>query len=285
MINRCRLSWFLSTLALGLFTQAGFAENVVVHDSIAYKSGSALSDYERERCSLDLYLPEGTSDFPIIVWFHGGGLTAGDKQTQADIALSLAGRGIGVAAVNYRLSPRVTFPAYIDDAAASVAWVLDHVDDYDGDAEKVFVSGHSAGGYLVAMLGLDESYLGAHGHELADLAGLIPISGQMVTHATVREERGLPSERPLIDEAAPAFHVRADAPPLLAIAGSEDLPARPEENRYLVAAMKAVEHADATYLEVEGRNHGTIVSGIPDPDDAVARAILDFVERVSGLAD
>lgn len=288
MINRRRLNlriWLSSMLAFGLYAPAGFAGDVVVHDSIAYKSGSALSDYERERCSLDLYLPEGMSDYPVIVWFHGGGLTAGDKQTQADIARSLAGRGIGVAAVNYRLSPRVTFPAYIADAAASVAWVLDRIDDYGGDAGKVFVSGHSAGGYLVAMLGLDETYLEAHGHELAELAGLIPISGQMVTHATVREERGLPAERPLVDEAAPAFHVRADAPPLLAIAGSEDLPARPEENRYLVAAMKAVGHPDATYLEFAGRNHGSIVSGIPDPDDAVARAIVDFVERVSGPAD
>jgi dipeptidyl aminopeptidase/acylaminoacyl peptidase len=131
------------------------------------------------------------------------------------------------------------------------------------------------------MLGLDESYLGTFGHGLDDLAGLIPISGQMVTHETVRNERGLPAGRPIVDEAAPVFHVRADAPPLLAIAGSEDLPARPEENRYLVAAMKAVGHADSTYREFAGRNHGTIVSGIPEADDPVAGAIVEFVERVS----
>jgi acetyl esterase/lipase len=275
-----RLAWLV---ALGTWAHAAFAEDVVVHSNIAYKSGSALSDYERERCFLDLYVPQGASDYPVIVWFHGGGLTAGDKaeQTQADIARSLAARGIGVAAVNYRLSPRAGFPAYVEDAAASVAWVLDHIADYDGDASNVFVSGHSAGGYLVAMLGLDESYLGTFDHGLDDLAGLIPISGQMVTHETVRNERGLPAGRPIVDEAAPVFHVRADAPPLLAIAGSEDLPARPEENRYLVAAMKAVGHTDSTYREFEGRNHGTIVSGIPEADDPVAGAIVEFVERES----
>jgi acetyl esterase/lipase len=220
----------------------------------------------------------------MLVWFHGGGLTAGDKAeaTQADIARSLAARGIAVASVNYRLSPRATFPAYVDDAAASVAWVLEQVAAYGGDPDKVFVSGHSAGGYLAAMVGVDKTLLAAYGHAPDELAGLIPVSGQMITHGTVRQERGLPDDRPLVDEAAPAFHVSAAAPPVLAIAGSEDLPARPEENRYFVAALNAVDHPDASYREFEGRNHGTIVTQIPEPGDPVAEAMLEFIDRVSG---
>lgn len=272
--------------AFWLHADAGLAGDVVVHEDISYKSGSGLSEYERERCALDLYIPEGVRGFPVVVWFHGGGLTAGDKAeaTQAGIARSLAARGIGVASVNYRLSPRATYPAYVEDAAASVAFVLDRIADYGGDPAKVFVSGHSAGGYLAAMVGLDEGYLAAHGRGIDELAGLIPISGQMVTHATVREERGLPPERPIVDAAAPVFHVRADAPPFLAIAGSEDLPARPEENRYFVAAMRSLSHPDATYLEIEGRNHGSIVTGIPADGDPVAAAIVDFIARVGGQA-
>jgi acetyl esterase/lipase len=273
----------LSLVLAFAVASAAYGQDVVVHENIAYKSGSGLTDYERERNVLDLYLPPGASDFPVIVWFHGGGITGGDKAgMQAPIAEALARRGIAVASANYRLSPRVNFPAYIEDAAASVAWVLDHIDEYGGDAEIVFVSGHSAGGYLAAMVGLDGSYLRAYGHALADLAGLIPISGQMVTHATVRAERGLPEDRPLIDSAAPSFHVGADAPPFLAIAGSEDLPARPEENRYFIAAMKAVEHADATYREFAGRDHGSIVTRIPESNDPVAGAIVEFVARLSG---
>jgi len=270
--------WF-GTFSGDRIAHVAFAADVVVHENIAYKSGRGLSDYERERSVLDLYLPEGRSDFPIIVWFHGGSLTAGDKaqETQAGIARSLAARGIGVASVNYRLSPLVSYPAYIEDAAASVAWVLDNVEDYQGSSRRVFVSGHSAGAYLASMVGLDDQYLAAHGHEPSDLAGLIPISGQMVTHATVRGERGLPGNRPIVDAAAPAYHVRSDAPPVLAIAGSEDLPARPEENRYFIAAMHAIEHPDAAYIEFDGRNHGSIVTGIPNADDPVAGVIVDFV--------
>lgn len=271
----------VSLIAVFLFAAPTFSQDVRM--DVPYRSGDGLTDYQRERSKLDIYLPDDASGFPTVVWFHGGGLTAGDKAegTQAAIAGSLADRGIGVVSVNYRLSPRASFPAYVEDAAAAVAWVLDHIDDYGGDAGSVFVSGHSAGGYLAAMVGLDEKYLAAHDHGLGDLAGLIPISGQMVTHATVRTERGLPGSQPIIDAAAPAYHVAADAPPFLAIAGSEDLPARPEENRYVIAALKAVQHPDATYLEFEGRNHGTIVTQIPNASDPVASAIVEFVERLT----
>jgi acetyl esterase/lipase len=269
--------------AFCLFARSGFAQDVEVTPNVFYKSGGHLSEYERTRCALDLYLPAGTTSFPVIVWFHGGGLTAGDKagDTQAAIARSLAARGIAVASANYRLSPKVSFPAYVEDAAAGVAWVLDHIEDYGGDSGKVFVAGHSAGGYLAAMVGVDAQYLAAHGHGLDELAGLIPISGQMVTHATIREERGLPAERPIVDAAAPVFHVSPDAPPILAIAGSEDNPARAEENRYFIAAMRSVGHSDASYREFEGRTHGTIVSRIPEKNDPVAAAMVEFVQKHS----
>lgn len=270
---------FALVVAVCLYARPAVSAEVVVHENIAYKAGPELSEYELQRCTLDLYLPEGASGFPAIVWFHGGGLTEGDKagDVQVGIARSLAARGIAVAAVNYRLSPRGSFPAYVEDAAASTAWVLDHIEDYRGSSDRVFVSGHSAGGYLAAMIGLDGQYLAAHGYRPDDLAGLVPISGQMVTHSTVREERALPAERPIVDAAAPVHHARSDAAPFLAIAGSDDLPARPEENVYFIAAMKAAGHTDATYLEFDGRNHGTIVSGIPAADDPVAEAIVDFV--------
>lgn len=278
--------WFTTVAAVSFFAAPVFGQAVTVHSDLAYKSGPNLSEYEQERCALDLYLPEGETGFPVIVWFHGGNLTAGDKagEIHVQVAQTLAERGIAVASVNYRLSPIATYPAYVEDAAASVAWVLDHIGDYGGDADSVFVSGHSAGAYLAFMVGLDQSYLAANGHSTSDLAGLIPISGQTITHGTVRTERELPDNRPLIDAAAPAFHVRNDAPPTLAIAGSDDIPARPQENAYLIAALRAAGHADATYMEFAGRNHGTIVTEIPEKRDEVAEAIVDFVGRISGMS-
>lgn len=239
----------------------------------------AETPYERARCTLDWYLPNGAVGFPTIVWFHGGGLQNGSKTD--DIAVSLAKRfaseGIAVVSVNYRLSPKAHYPAYIDDAAAAVSHVYRHVADRGGDRHKVFVSGHSAGGYLTSMVGMDARYLKQHGMKPSMLAGFIPVAGQMVTHSTVRGERGIPRTQPIIDEAAPAFYATRDTAPFLCIAGDNDLPARAEENRYFVAAMKAAGHTDIQYLEVEGRDHGTIASRMGESDDVVADTIKAFI--------
>jgi acetyl esterase/lipase len=269
------------SLVLYVVGSASAADSVRVLKDLPYKTAPA-TEYEQERCKLDLYLPQNAKDFPTIVWFHGGGLTGGDKAGGYVGAMGarFARSGIAVASVNYRLSPKAQFPAYIEDAAAAFAFVHREIAGHGGSAERLFISGHSAGGYLTAMLGLDERFLAKHGLKLGDIAGLVPISGQMITHSTVRQERKIPKTRPIIDEAAPCYHVRKDAPPFLVIAGSQDLPARAEESRLFVACLKAVGHADATYLEVEGRNHGTVGSRLPEADDVVAAAMIAFIERV-----
>lgn len=254
---------------------------VSVLSDIPYKS-DPKTDYEQTRCKLDLYLPKGQKNFPTIVWFHGGGLQNGGKDGKHDVpvATRFAADGIAVASVNYRLSPQAKFPAYIDDAAAAVAYIRKKIAQHGGDEQLVFVSGHSAGGYLTSMVGMDASYLKAYGTAPQDLAGYIPIAGQMITHSTVRGERGIPRTQPIIDAAAPAYHVTKDRPPFLCIVGSEDLPARAEENRYFVAAMQAAGHKNITYLEVEGRNHATIAQEMHLQDDDVAEQVKAFIKRV-----
>ena len=112
-----------------------------VHD-IPYKESEEA--YVKERCKLDIYYPEDTTGCPVVVWFHGGGLTQ---------------EGMVLVAVNYRLLPKVEINECLDDAAAAVAWVFREIGKYGGDKRKIFVSGHSAGGYLTAMIGLDKKWL------------------------------------------------------------------------------------------------------------------------------
>lgn len=252
--------------------------SVRVVSDVSYKMNPE-TDYERQRCKLDWYLPEGVKDFATLVWFHGGGLQNGDKTTEiaVDLAKRFAGEGIAVVSVNYRLSPQVKYPAYVEDAAAAVAYVCKSVAKQGGDPGRVFVSGHSAGGYLTSMVGMDPQYLNSHGLTPTSVAGYIPVAGQMVTHSTVRGERGIARTQPIIDSAAPAYHATADTAPFLCIAGSDDLPARAEENCYFVAVMKAAGHKNIRYLEVAGRNHGTVASLMGQPDDVVAAQIAEFI--------
>jgi acetyl esterase/lipase len=229
-----------------------------VDKDIAYlpASDDAASDYAREMCRLDLYRPEGVKGFPTVVFYHGGGLTAGKRY----IPKELTNRGWAVVGVGYRLNPKVQHPVYIEDAAAALAWTFKHIESFGGDPNKIFVTGISAGGYLTAMVGLDKTYLAKHGLDANRIAALIPVTGQMITHQTVRKEQGIePSKfRPTIDKFAPLYHVRADAPPTLCITGGweVDMLMRAEENLYFVSMMKLVGHKAVRHVVIEGADHG-----------------------------
>ena len=222
--------------------------------NILYRSGGELTDYMKERCRLDVYYPTGKNAFATVVWFHGGGLTGGNRS----IPEGLREKGIGVVAASYRLSPRVKSPAYIEDAAAAVAWTFCNIERYGGSTNRIFVSGHSAGGYLTSMVGLDKRWLAAQRLDADQIAGLIPFSGHAITHFTIRGERGMDGKQPIVDELAPLYHVRKDAPPLLLITGDRDLEllGRYEENAYLWRMMKEVGHPDTELYELGGFNHG-----------------------------
>jgi acetyl esterase/lipase len=204
------------------------AKEVNVLKDVSYKSSSAGTNYEAERCQLDLYLPSSRTGFPTLVWFHGGGLKAVSKEDEINVQIGrgLAEAGVAMAMANYRLSPKAKYPAYVEDAAAAFAWVQGHVAEHGGDSRRVFVGGHSAGAYLTFMIGLDTRYLRRHGLETSAIAGLIPVSGQTMTHYTVREERGLEKDTIVADEAAPVHYLRKDAPPMLVLYAEHDMPAR-----------------------------------------------------------
>lgn len=226
---------------------------------ILYRSGDDLTEYMRERCRLDVYYPADHKGFATVVWFHGGGLSQGNRF----VPHGLQQRGIAVVAVNYRLSPKVTAPAYIEDAAAGVAWTFRNIARYGGSEKRIFVSGHSAGGYLTSMVGLDRRWLAAHDIDANKIAGLIPYSGHMITHFTVRKERDIPRTRPIVDEFAPLFHVRNDAPPLLLITGDRDLEilGRYEENAYMWRMMQVAGHTSTELYELDGYDHGQMPEG------------------------
>lgn len=212
--------------------------------------------YARERCKLDVYYPDNLTDCPVVVWFHGGGLTSGNKS----IPGKLQNSGMVVVAVNYRLLPKVDIAACLDDAAQAVAWTFREAGKYNGSNRKIFLSGHSAGGYLTAMLGLDKTWLDKHGVDADSIAGLIPFSGQMISHFSYRQMQGIPNLQPTIDRYAPLFHVRKDAPPLVLITGDREIElfGRYEENAYMWRMMKLVGHP-ATYLyEIGGHDHGAM---------------------------
>ncbi len=254
---------------------------------VPYKTGEALTEYEQQRCRLDVYLPKGKKNFPTLIWFHGGGLKNGDKRSlqsgdsvkSESIAHSFAENGIAMVVPNYRLSPKATYPAYIQDAAAAVLWVKQQMPQRGASTKGIFVGGHSAGGYLTLMLAMDPHYLKDIGLESSDIAGIIPVSGQTMTHYTVREERGIGKHTITVDEAAPVHFTRADTPPALVIYADHDMAARAEENMYFVELMKDAGNKGISGLQVKDRTHSSIASELVHESDPGRVAMVEFIKK------
>lgn len=265
-------------ILLAAVLAAADAEVRIVRN-LSYRPATEADEYARSRCKLDLFLPTTTKGFPCVVWFHGGGLETGGKGGEGKWGPSLARAGIALAAVDYRMSPKVTYPVYVQDAAAAVAWVHAHIAEHGGDPRAVFVSGHSAGGYLTGMVTLDKRWLAAAGMDANLLAGALPVSGQMITHSTVRKERGIPRSTEVVDEAAPLTYTRADAPPMLLITGDHDMEKRSDENRRVQEALVKAGCASARFQEFKDRDHGSIKNRMLDADDPARLAFIAFIEQ------
>ena len=225
----------------------------------------------------DLHLPDHTDAGDVLVWFHGGGLFEGDKVGEEPMLARLTAAGIAVILANYRLMPKDPWPACCEDAAAVLAWAPSAIAAHGFTARRVFLGGMSAGAYLAALVALDPRWLAAYGRDPSMLAGVIPLSGQMTSHFTYRTSIGHPADRPLIDHAAPLWHVRPDASPMLLIVGGNDIPCRAEENRYLEAALRHVGHRHVACHIIPGRDHSTIFPRTGAMDDPVANLICGFL--------
>ena len=245
-------SYFL-ILALLLCTTIARAQYNQVND-IPYRD--AAEGYAQERCKLDVYYPTNETDAPVVVWFHGGGIEGGEKH----IDPQLKNCGLVVVAANYRLLPKAPIDDILDDAAAAVAWTYKNIAKYNGSKRKIFVAGHSAGGYLLDMIGLDKRWLAKYGVDADSLAALVPFSGQCVTHYNIRKQQGIPPLQATIDQYAPLTYVRADAPPIIIISGDRELElfGRYEEQAYFWRMLKLVGHKDVTLYEMQGYDHGAM---------------------------
>jgi len=271
--------WSFALLTLAMFGSLALRAAPVVYaqeKNLPYSPEpmAQQTEYQRERCKLDLYYPKERQGFATVVWFHGGGLTAGGKHFPG-----LTGKHLALVGVNYRLYPKASCKDAISDAAAAVAWTFKNIERYGGDPSQIFISGSSAGGYLTLMLGFDKRWLAKYDVDADRIKGLVPYTGHTITHMTVRKEmHGLSSSTPLIDEYAPIYHARADAPPVLLLTGDRRLEmlGRCEENELFYRVLKNVGHPHVEHLEFQGYGHG-----MSHPANPVA---LKWITKVIGCS-
>ena len=169
-----------------------------------------------EQQEIYLTLPAGKKDFPLIIWFHGGGLTGDEWQYPSE----LWNGEYGAAIIRHRTSGG-PFNALdsLTDSVEATAWVLAHLAEIGVAPEKVFLGGLSAGGWLSAMIGMNPELLAKYGFDNKCFAGLLLVSGQMTTHFQLKKDLGYNSTdfEPVIDQYAPIRYASKDLPPVIHI--------------------------------------------------------------------
>ena len=276
-----------------LCKHASWPDDKVVRD-IPYRNDS---DDPKHR--LDLFLPHG-SNWPVMVFIHGGGLNSGDKALRvcgADVYSNIgrfyASHGIGVAVINYRLQPRVTWRDQVEDAAHAVAWVYSHAATYGANTSRLFVAGHSAGGYLASRIALDPKPLLRLGLSPAILTGVIAASGagldladeqtyalgQRLRDYANRFRCGDPTDNWKKD-ASPVWCAAAGAPPFLVLSAQRECEGLQRQSRLLHAALQR-NNIPSQFVVVPRQNHCRLVLTLSRPDRLSAQAILQFIQNAA----
>lgn len=181
--------------------------------------------------SVAVFRPEQPGG-PVLLFFHGGGWTSGYKEWMYFMAPALTARGITFVSAGYRLAPGHTFPTGYEDAVRALEWVRERIGTWAGDARRLFVGGHSAGGHYAALIATRRPHAG--------IAGCLPVSGVY----RFGEGSGL-SMRPRFlgadaeAQASPILHVTPDCPPFLLAHGERDFPHLVAQAAEMEAALAA----------------------------------------------
>ena len=243
-ISAGRIIVFLAVCSVGAIL-AGCSATDLVNALVpgkGYVEKADLTYGEGARRRLDVYVPAaGAKPAPVVIFFYGGGWTAGDKDMYLFAGQAFASRGYVTVIPDYRLYPAVHYPAFLQDAAAAVRWTADHIAEQGGDPTRIYLVGHSAGAYIAAMLTLDRRWLGAVGldprRQIRATVGLAgPYDFLPLDTDQLKAIFGPPDQWP---STQPINHVEGDASPLLLVAGSEDEVVRPANVAHLADRIRA----------------------------------------------
>jgi acetyl esterase/lipase len=189
------------------------------------------------RQKLDVYAPDDAKPkTPVIVFIYGGGWNTGDRSDYSFVAKALTAQGYVTAVVDYRLVPQVRFPTFLEDCALGVRWVHEHIAQFNGDPDRIYLMGHSAGAYNVMMLALDHHYLAQAGVPLSVIKGAGPYD---FLPLDVDETIAAFSKTPDLATTQPINFVRPGEPPIFLGQGAADTLVYPRNTKALAAKLRA----------------------------------------------
>ncbi len=285
-MKNCFLLWrswlVLASVAavgtLGGCSASGALNALVPSDSYTLRSSVAYGADARQQ--LDIYLPLARQKpGPVVVFFYGGSWTTGERSAYRFVGEALASRGITAVIADYRLSPQVKYPVFLQDSAQAVRWTVDHLAELGGDPGQVFVMGHSAGAYNAAMLALDPRWLAGAGLKPAQLAGWIGLAGPYDFLPIVNPDAQVAFDWPTTPLDSQALvHASSKSPPALLIVARSDTTVNPVRNSEALARKLKTAGVPVGLSVYDNVSHVTVVAALAKPLRGLA-PVLERIER------
>jgi acetyl esterase/lipase len=270
------LMGFAAVLLLGGCTKYQMLDATI--PSCGYVRAKDMAYGELPRQKLDVYRPRGAAaGARVVVFFYGGTWQAGAKADYRFAAEGLTSQGFVAVVPDYRVYPEVTFPAFVEDGALAVRWVHDHIEQFGGDPDRIYLMGHSAGAHIAALLTLDAHYLAGAGVNRNVVRGTAALSGpyDFKIGKDSRLAFGKSSLDATIDPRTRPIHfVDGKAPPMLLLHGGRD-DVVGSGNAVRLAARITAAGGEAQYIIYPKLGHAEVAMALSFPFRWLAPVLHD----------
>jgi len=244
--------------------------------------------FDAERHVLDVYAPRKkvAALYPVVVFIHGGSWNSGNKNFYSFIGRRLAKQGVVAVVLNYRLAPKVEVPAMADDCARAVVWTTQHIREYGGDPQRLFLMGHSAGGGLAALLTTNNRLFERHGLAQNPIQGALlddPAGLDMLDYLTKLEyphdaQYLIPYGRQpeVWKDVSALYHVTAATPPFSIFIGGETYPSIRNSSRKFQQKIVALGHSPQ-FVVLPGKKHAPMVLQLYWKNNIIYQELLKMI--------
>lgn len=237
------------------------------------------------RQCLDIYIRDGLTGAPVVLYVHGGGWVRGDKVRALFKPAFLVPRGYLFASMNYRFHPEASLAEMSQDVAAATVWLKQHAGKYGGDGSRIVLMGHSAGGHLVAVAGTNHTFMEDAGASLGDIAGVVAVDTAMLNVPSRMETAGQ-SQLRVFGSAfdgwipvSPWHHIERgkDIPPFLLF--TSDGRAVSQQQATMMSTKLKQHGVEVLSLEAKGRAHTPLDTYLGVEGDESTRVLLEFLGK------
>ena len=270
------LTLMLTFLTAGC-SATGALNAITTSSSYALRADVVYGTQPRQK--LDIYTPKAAppaTGWPVVVFFYGGSWNTGARAQYQFVGEALAARGVMTLVADYRLYPEVRYPDFLSDSAQALAYGLDHAAQLGGDPKRVFVMGHSAGGYNAAMLALDARWLKVTGHQPSELAGWIGLAGPYDFYPIIN-----PAAKPVFlhpnypENSQPIAFTSPAAPRSFLAAAVDDKLVNPQRNAVQLAEKLQAAGVPVTLKLYPHASHTTLIGAFAWPLRWIAPVLED----------